>query len=301
MTAFLESHLGELAALVTALCWTLNAIAYEAAGKKIGSLAVSYIRLFFAFFLLTASVWVWRGLPLPVDASGKAWFWLLISGLVGFVLGDMFLFEAFVSIGSRISLLIMSAAPPLAALAGFILMGERLSLLNILGMLITMVGISLVILGKNPRAKGVSFIRPLRGIMFASLGAVGQALGLVFSKLGVGSYNPMAATQIRMIAAILAYTLIISLRKKWPEIRSAFRVKTAMRNLVIGSFLGPFIGVTLSLVALQHTATGIVSSITSLSPVLIIPLSITVFKEKVLPKEILGALVSIAGVVLLFF
>lgn len=300
MAEFFNSHIGELAALTTAVCWTLNAIAYEAAGKKIGSLAVSYIRLFFAFFLLTVSVWFWRGLPLPVDASGNAWLWLLISGLVGFVLGDMFLFEAFVSIGSRISLLIMSAAPPLAALAGFLLMGERLSLLNLLGMVITMAGISLVILGKNPRSKGVSFNRPVRGIIFASLGAIGQAMGLVFSKLGVGNYNPMAATQIRMVAAIFAYTLIISLRKKWPEIRQAFKEKTAMRNLAIGSFLGPFIGVTLSLVALQHTATGIVSSITSLSPVLIIPLSITIFKEKVLPKEIMGAFISIAGVVLLF-
>lgn len=300
MSDIIQTHLGEIAALATAVCWTLNAVAYELAGKKVGSLSVSYLRLFVAISLISVTAFFSRGLALPVDASGHNWLWLLISGLVGFVLGDMFLFEAFVQIGSRISLLIMSAAPPVAALAGFFLMGERLSPLNLGGMFLTMVGISIVILSRKPTEKKVALNRPLKGLFFAALGALGQAFGLLFSKYGMGSYNALAATQIRLIAAVIGFTLIVTLRKKWPEIRAAFHDKRALGNIALGAVLGPFIGVTLSLVALQHTATGIVSSITTISPVLIIPLSITVLKEKVLPKEILGAFVSIAGVILLF-
>lgn len=300
MSDIIQSHMGELAALATAVCWTLNAVAYELAGKKVGSLSVSYLRLFIAFTLITVTALLSRGLALPGDASSHAWLWLMISGLIGFVLGDMFLFEAFVQIGSRISLLIMSAAPPLAALAGYFLMGEKLSFLNMAGMSLTMVGISLVILSRKPSEKKVGLNRPLKGLIFAALGAVGQAFGLLFSKYGIGSYNALAATQIRLIAAVIGYTIIVTLRKKWPEIRASFNDKRALVNIAIGSVLGPFIGVTLSLVALQHTATGIVSSITTISPVLIIPLSVTIFKDKVLPKEILGAFISIAGVILLF-
>ncbi len=296
----MQSRIGEIAALATAVCWALNAIAFESAGKKVGSLSVNYLRLFVAFILLSICSFVTRGLVLPTDATSHTWFWLLISGLLGFVLGDMFLFEAFVEIGSRISLLIMSAAPPITALVGYLIMGERISLLGLAGMLVTMAGICLVILSRNPAEKKVEFNRPVKGLVYACLGALGQALGLIFSKFGMGSYNAFAATQIRLVAAFIGFTVIITARKKWPEIRAAFDDKKAIGEIAIGAVLGPFIGVTLSLIALQYTAAGIVSSISSVSPVIIIPASIMIFKEKVLPKEILGAFVSIAGVVSLF-
>lgn len=296
----MNAHLGELAALGTAICWTFNSMAYEAAGKKVGSLSVNYLRLFVAFFLCSVSAFITRGFLLPTDASGHVWFWLLISGLLGFVLGDIFLFEAYVLIGSRISLLIMSASPPLAALLGFLIMGEKISLLGLAGIFLTMAGISLVILTRNPNEKKIHFNRPAKGILYASLGALGQALGLIFSKYGMGSYNAISATQIRLIAAFIGFTILITVRKKWPQIITSLSNKSAMGQIVVGSVLGPFIGVSLSLLALQHTATGIVSSITSISPILIIPVSIWIFKEKVKPREILGACISILGVILLF-
>lgn len=297
---FVLSHIGEMAALVTALCFTLNAVAYEIAGKKVGSLSVSYLRLFVAFFFVSLTAVLIRGRLLPLDASGHTWFWLLISGLVGFVLGDIFLFEAYVQIGSRISLLIMSLAPPIAALAGFLLMGEKIYSWNLLGMFLTMVGIGIVILSRSSKGNKIKLNRPVKGLVCASLGALGQAFGLLFSKYGMGSYDAIAATQIRLIAAMISFTIIISLRRKWPEIKEALNHKKALLAISIGAILGPFIGVTLALVALKYTATGIVSSISSISPVLIIPFSIIVFKEKVLPKEVLGAFVSIVGVILLF-
>jgi uncharacterized membrane protein len=136
--------------------------------------------------------------------------------------------------------------------------------------------------------------------LYASLGALGQALGLIFSKYGMGSYNAFSATQIRLIAAFIGFTILITARKKWSQIMASFSNKRALGQIAVGSVLGPFNGVNLSLFALQHTATGIVSSITSISPIIIIPVSILIFKEKVKPKEILGACVSIVGVILLF-
>ncbi|MCK9525613.1 MAG: DMT family transporter [Limnochordia bacterium] len=296
----IQAHLGEVAALATAICWTMNAMAFEAAGKKVGSLSVNYIRFFVAFPLLTMTAFFTRGLAFPLDATSDAWIYLSLSGLIGFVLGDIFLFQALVEIGSRVTLLIKSMGPPLAALAGFLLMGERISPLGLVGMLVTMFGISLVILSRNPEEKRMRLNRPLRGVFFAFLGAVGQAMGLIFSKLGMGSYNPLAATQIRTIAALITFSILITVWKKWPEIWAAFKDKRAIAQIAMGAILGPFIGVTLSLVALQYAPAGVVSSLTSISPILIIPFSIGIFKEKVLPKEILGALISILGVILLF-
>ncbi|MCT8975652.1 DMT family transporter [Clostridium sp. CX1] len=296
----MQSHLGVLAALATAVCWTITAVAFESAGKKVGSLSVNIIRLFIAFVLLSVYNLFTRGFLLPTDASGFTWLWLLLSGVIGFVLGDLFLFQAYVEIGSRISQLIMSIVPPITAVTGYFLMGEKITLLGFIGMTTTIGGIALVILTKDSDEEKITFSRPLKGLTYAFLGALGQAFGLVFSKFGMGDYSPFAATQIRIIAAIFGFCIVISVKKYWGNVYTAMKDKKAMKNITVGSIFGPFIGVSLSLLAVQHAPTAIVSTITSITPILIIPASIMIFKEKIVAKEIFGSVVALIGVTLLF-
>jgi len=296
----LQSHIGEIAALATAACWTITAVAFESAGKKVGSLSVNLIRLVIALVLISVFNLFTRGMLLPLDATGPAWFWLSFSGLIGFVIGDLFLFQAFVQVGARISMLIMSTVPPITAITGYFLMGERITLLGSAGMVITIAGIALVILTRNSGDKIVSLTHSAKGLIYAFIGALGQAFGLVFSKFGMGSYNPIAATQIRIIAAIIGFGIVITISKNWTHLYTALKDVKAMKHISIGSFFGPFIGVSLSLFAVQHAPTGIVSTIMSITPILIIPMSIIILKEKVLPREIFGAIISLVGVSLLF-
>ncbi|MBU3188028.1 DMT family transporter [Clostridium bowmanii] len=295
-----DINIGQAAAFVTAICWTITPIAFEAAGKRVGSLSVNFIRLIIAFLLIGIFTFFTRGMFLPLDASVTAWLWLSISGVIGFVLGDLFLFEAFVLIGARISLLIMAVVPPITALIGFFILGERLTVLDLIGMFITMGGIFLVILVKGTKGKKVKLSHPIKGISFAFVGAVGQAAGMVFSKLGMGSYDAFAATQIRIIAATVAFAIIITLRKNWSNLALALKDFKAIKYITIGSFFGPFIGVSLSLLAVQYISTGVASTIASTSRILIIPIAVIVFKEKVSAKEVLGAAITIGGVALLF-
>lgn len=295
-----ESHIGEIAAFATAVCWTATPIAFEAAGKRVGSLTVNFIRLVIAFVLIGIFTLITRGMFLPIDATSANWTWLTVSGLIGFVIGDLFLFEAYVKIGARISLLIMAAVPPITALVGFVMLGETLTAMDLLGMFITVGGIALVILVKGTNDKKVQLSHPLRGIIYAFIGALGQSFGTVYSKFGMGSYNAFAATQIRIIAAIIGFAIVVTARKHWKNIFEGLKDYAAMKNIAIGSVFGPFIGVSLSLLSVQHTTTGVASTITSISRILIIPISIFMFKEKVSLKEIVGAFITIAGVALLF-
>jgi len=295
-----QSHLGELAALATAFCWTITAVSFEAAGKKVGSISVNLIRLIIAFILISIYNLFSRGMVLPIDASSSTWLWLTFSGTIGFVIGDLFLFQAYVEVGARISMLIMSTVPPITAITGFLIMGEKITLLGLAGMVITIVGIAFVILTKNPGNKKVRLSHPIKGLAYAFIGALGQAFGLVFSKLGMGSYDPFAATQIRIIAAIVGFSIVISVLKKWGDLFVAIKDKRAMKFISIGSLFGPFVGVSLSLLAVQHASTGIVSTITSITPILLIPISIIVFKERIFPREIFGAIITLLGISLLF-
>ena len=295
-----ESRIGELSALLTAIFWTITALSFESAGKRVGSLAVNFIRLCFAMVFLILYSLVFRGIPFPSDADSVTWFWLSISGFVGLVLGDLFLFRSFIVIGSRVSMLIMSLVPPVTALIGWIILGEVMSLFNFLGMGLTISGIALVILGRDSGNKQVKFKHPVKGLLYAFGGVLGQAAGLVLSKYGMGSYNTFAATQIRVIAGIFGFGFILFVFKRWSRIRSAVRNKKAMTRITVGSFFGPFLGVSFSLLAVQYIATGAASTIMSIVPVLIIPAAIILFKEKITFKEVIGAIIAVTGVVLFF-
>ena len=296
----LQSHLGEIYSFITAICWTITAISFEIAGKKIGSLSVNYIRLIMGFILISVFTTFSRGMVLPLDATANAWTWLSISGFVGFVIGDLFLFQAYLEIGSRISMLIMALVPPITALLGFITMREIISFTDFIGMFITILGIFVVVLVRNPEGNNFKFSRSFKGIAYAFVGALGQSFGLILSKIGMGSYNPFGATQIRIIAGLIGFTVVFIFLKRWDKLKIDIKNKEARKYLFLGSLFGPFLGVSFSLMAVQYTTTGVSSTITSIIPVLIIPLSIYVLKEKVSPKEIIGAIISVIGISILF-
>ncbi|HPG72967.1 MAG TPA: DMT family transporter [Bacteroidales bacterium] len=300
-------YAGELAALAAAMFWTVTAIAFEKAGKRIGSLQVNLLRLGLAFVIFGVLAILRTGHFFPHGAGTHQWLWLSISGIVGFVLGDLFLFQAYVVVGARISMLIMSLAPPIAALIGWLVLGETLSAKAFLAMMLTLVGISMVILVKSDTIKGdkrkgkrLVFRYPIIGLLLAFGGACGQAMGLVLSKYGMETYDVVSSTQIRVIAGTGGFMLIFALTNRWRKLNLAFSDKRAIGFLSLGAVFGPFLGVTASLIAVKYTGTGIASSIMSIVPVLIIPPAIVLLKERVRPMEIMGAGVAITGVVLFF-
>ncbi len=302
-----QSHLGEYAALLTAVFWTITAIAFESAGKKVGSLSTNLIRLFLAFVFIGIYSQITRGSFIPLGATAHNWIWLSLSGFIGFVIGDLLLFEAYVVIGSRISMLIMSLTPPITAFMGWLIMGETLTRQNMLGMVLTITGIMLVVIDRKSNIKTEGKTRkkmklnyPIVGILLAFGGAVGQGSGLVLSKYGMQDFDPFAATQIRVITGFVGFAILFFILKRWKKVFSAIKDKQAMTRLSIGAFFGPFLGVSFSLLSVKYTTTGIASTIMAIVPVLIIPPAIIFFKEKITLKEVIGSIIAVGGVALFF-
>ena len=294
------SHAGELAALATACCWTITALAFQAAGRRVGSLPVNLIRLVIAVFLLGAFTWATRGTPLPTDASGHTWVWLGLSGLAGFTIGDLCLFRAFVLVGARISMLMMTLVPIFTTIFGFLVMNEVLTPMQLAGMALTIAGVSSVVLERRKDVNGHFQRLPLKGILLGLGGAVGQSLGLVLAKYGMGSYNAFASTQIRALVGIIGFSVVFTATGRWPRVRAAFADHRAMKSISLGAFFGPFIGVSLSLLAVQYTEAGVAATLMSLTPVLIIPLSVMLYREHVAWPAVVGAAVAVCGSALLF-
>ncbi len=297
---FFNHHLGEFAALLTAVFWTVTSFSFESASNKLGSVVVNIFRLVIGFVFLSVFCFIRRGLMFPSDASYENWLWLSLSGLVGFVFGDLFLFKSYMLIGSRFSMLIMTLVPPITAFFSFIILGEKLALFHYLGMTLTFSGIAIAIFSRDGKGEKLSLKLAPRGILYAIGGAVGQALGLVLSKLGLKDYDPFAATQIRIMAGIIGYTLLVTVLFRWGNVIRATRNKEGMLLTSLGAFFGPFLGVSFSLIAVKYTEAGIASTIMALVPVFIILPAVVLFKEKVTLPEVFGAVISVAGVALFF-
>ena len=291
---------GEFAGLATAICWTATAMSFQVASRRIGSVSVNLIRLVMAFLFYLVYSKIFLNQWLPLDAPIEAWIYLSISGVIGFVLGDFFLFKSYEFISSKISMLIMTLAPPVAALLGWFMLGEKFTWMNTLGMLLVLSGVALVVMKKDT-THGVKKMRyPLKGIFFAFLGAVGQGVGAVFSKKGMGDYDPFASSQIRVITGIVGFAIMISIMKRWKMVGTGLKDKKASKALLVGSFFGPFLGVSLGMVAFKFTSLGIASTLMATVPVFILLPSHIILKEKLTINEVICAFIAVAGIAVFF-
>lgn len=290
------NFLGEISALVVAICWTLSALFFEKAGRKIGSLSVNIIRLVWAFLLLGVTLLFTKHTFFPTDATAYQWFWLGLSGVVGLFIGDLLLFKSYLLIGSRTATLIMSTVPVITATIGWFFLEEILSFKSILAIIVSISGIVIAIADRRLKIRV-----PLKGLLYAFGGAVGQAVGLILSKKGIGDYDPISATQIRIVFGMACFIILITIIGRWPKVVEALKDRNGFKSVSVGAFFGPFLGITLSLFAIQNTQTGIASTFMALVPVFIIIPSAIMFKEKITPHHVIGAIVSIIGVSLFFF
>ncbi len=296
--------LGALAAFGTALCWSFSAIFFENATRRVGALAVNFWKVAFAFVLLTFAGLAVRGMPFPFDASGRTWTYLGLSSLVGFLIADYFLFNAYLLIGSRITIVFQAITPVFTALFALVFLGETMRPERLVGMAIVILGILIVVVSRQrgaAKADATDASAAKKGYVFAFLSSIFQAGGLIFSKLGLGGYSAISGTQIRIFFAILlfgAQALLTGQRARVFE--APLKEGKALRFMVFGAIFGPFLGVTLSLFALQNTTAGTASTLMAMNPILIIPLSIIILKQKVKALEVLGAAVAVGGAALFF-
>jgi drug/metabolite transporter (DMT)-like permease len=297
------AFIGEIAALFTSFCWSLSAIGFTKSTQRVGSIITNRTRVLLAMLLLILINAVLYSQPIPLHAGVSRWAWLGISGVIGLALGDAFLFQAYKEIGPRLGLLLLSLAPPLGAAIAWIFFGQALDLLQIAGMLITLAGISWVVLTRpNEADKNVHKVTG-RGIVFGILAALGQATGLVFSQRGMtGAFPPFTGTLIRMIAAVASLWIVAGFQKQaGPTVVAMRRQPAAFGWVAFGALFGPVIGVSASLLAVQHASIGVASTLMALPPVFMLPISYFIFKERFGWQVVAGTLIAIAGVALLFF
>ena len=302
------NHIGELAALGTSICYSFGSLLFTFAGREIGTGLTNRTRLLIALLFVMALNWLTFGQLFPTNASPDRWFWLGLSGLIGFIFGDACLFEAFLLIGPRLSMLMMAFAPALSVILAWLILHEALTLQDLIIIAIIIGGIAWVVSeraqksGDDEVSKG-DRRKHLIGLLFGLGASVGQAGGYVLSKVGLADDFPaLTATLMRLASAVVAIWLVTIVRGGLPSsIRTLKASPRVLWVIVLASFLGPVLGVWLSLVAVQRAPVGIASTLSSLTPIILLPIVYVVYKEKISRRAIVGTVIVIAASTLLFF
>ncbi len=305
--------MGEAAGLAAAFLWALTSIFFAEAGKLIGSFRVNVVRLSMAVLIYIILLWLSSGQMIPAGFNRTQFFWLALSGLIGLIMGDGCGFKALVMIGPRLTSLLYASAPIMATVIAWFFLDEHLGWWSLLGIAMTVLGITWVVLErKNHRDKlkpeaGVNHPDAgslAKGVLLGLCAAAGQAIGLVMAKhamINCGSdVDPLQASFVRMATAMTGIWLLAFLRGQSGHV---FRAVTQLRPMAFcagGAVVGPFLGVWMSLVAVKLIAAGTAATLNSMTPVMIIPLIVLYYKEKVSIRAVLGAVVAVGGVAILF-
>lgn len=291
--------LGEISALVTALLWSVGSYAFTHAAENIGSIQLNMNRLILAAVLLFLTIVVCN---FSYDLSSNQILNLAVSGVIGLVIGDVFLFKAYSQIGARLTILLMSFSPVLSALMAFFFLNERISFTGILGMIITVLGILLVVSERNKSPEAKYKMTPI-GFFNGFMAAAGQAGGLIFAKLAFdqGEINGFVATFVRIFTSVIVFIFLLIITRRFISPVKTYRHNyKALLTTFIGTVCGPFLGVTFSLIAIKHTKVGIAATIIATMPVIMLPISRFYFKDKLSWRSILGAIIAVTGIAILF-
>lgn len=310
------SYTGEIISLAVAVSWTVTALAAEKASRYASALTMNVVRMCLAIPMFLLLLWFTTGNCLPLYADAATWGWLALAGLVGYVFGDICLFRAYQEMGSRYGQLFMTLAPLFSAIGGYFVFGEELRGITWLAILLILIGIGMSILGKSQDGDSHHLqlkITPVAA--FLGIGAaMGQGIGLVISKIGMIEYEaslpagvdeesvmmPFAATLIRCLAAIIGFSILMWLKGDFKSVPVMFGNRKAMVPMTIATIFGPVLGVSLSLLAVVYTSTGIAATLMALVPIFILLPSAIFMHQRISTLDIVGAVTAVAGVALIF-
>lgn len=289
----------ELAALGTATCWATTGIIASDAIRVLGAFHFNLARQGFVTLILAGIVLASGSLVLP-GPEGVAL--LALSGLVGILLGDTFNFAAVGRLGPRRAGAVFALNAPMAAVLGWLVLGEGLGGQAVLGIIVTIAGVALAILGRP--GEGAHRFEELRGqfrtgLLFGLCAALGQATGALIARpYMAGGLDPYLGSLLRVGASGLAMGLVATLPFA-PNAPAAWPGKVLILTAAT-AVIGLLLGMTLFLYALQGSQTGIIATLSATSPVIILPLLWLRTGQRPSAKSWAGAGLAVLGLALIF-
>jgi drug/metabolite transporter (DMT)-like permease len=298
---------GEYFGIITAICWAVGIFPFTQSTKYFKATHINLMRLLLAFLILCPFIIIKENLSiihLFTKPGFQNWLWLGLSGLVGLALGDYFSFSSFKAIGAKNSSIFSTLAPGTAIIFGYVMLGEQINWIGIVGICITILGIVFISLQKNDKHSTLN----IHGIGHAIGAALCQGAGLVLAKKAYENnaieIAPFHAALLRIIGSVVVLMVLSFIGKQLKPIARNIidpQNRIGLVYLSLGTLSGTVLGLTFAMQTISTIDSAVAQTIFSLVPVFAIPLAYFFHKEKITIPIVLGAVIAISGVIVLIW
>ena len=301
--------MGEVAALSAAFVWACASLLFVRIGRAgISPFVLNTFKGVITFGLMAVTIAVLFGHLIPPQLTVNDALILSLSGLIGITIGDTCFFYALEKLGPRRTLLFAALSPPTTALLGYLFLNEPFTGKMIIGIALTLVGIVWVISQKEESDQdsqenaGASLVNHFKvGVLFAIVAMICQSVGNILTKFSSTEISALGISIVRIGGSLVGLIIIMTWKGWWKKTTEVFRTPKVLMAIVAATFLGTFLGIWLLNAGLKYTAhTGVAATLSSTSPIFILPLAYFFEREKITLRAILGSMLAIAGVAILF-
>ncbi len=285
--------LGEFLSLLCALLWAFAVICYRKAGDSINVSAMNLFKISLTLVLMIPTLYFTDGLS-PPDLTLAQWGLLLISGFFGIMLADLFYLRALQLIGAGLTGLTGSLYSPFVVFLSLFFLGERLNIWQIMGMALVIVGVMVI----SYRKKSLTIEHPpIKGFVYAALGVFFTALGIVIIKPVTTDIPFFWIITIRTVGGIMTMILFNLLLQKSLNPLSVMSSR-GKYWLLAGAILGQYLSTMVWVAGYKYTSASVASILNETASIFILILGWLMLKEEISQRKILGAIISISGVIL---
>lgn len=300
--------IGEFSALAAAALWACASLFYGR--TKLTAWQINFGKNAIAAILLCLHLFVVARLDdRTMFAADQATILLLaISSVIGILIGDTFYFRSLQILGPRRALIVSTVAPLFAAAIGWIVLQESLTAGRAVGVVLTLAGVVIVIAerGGASEAPGLFPASSVRGIVMGLLGAVCNAVGATFSRLGnrgseywnAGGCDPLEATVIRVCVAAVGCILLAALTRTVTSTAQKSFSREALRAYLPAIICGPWLGIWMSQLAYKNCQLAVAITLTCTTPLFVLPILRVVHGHRITVRGVGGTLVALTGVYL---
>lgn len=290
----------EYLALLAAACWAFGSLLSAQAATHLGAFAFTRYRMLIAMLLLwTMALYSGGWQSLSINSMAL----LALSGSIGIFIGDTALFAAMNRLGPRRAGVLFASHALFSVFLAYFWLGETLWGFTLIGSSLLISGVMIAILfGKRQteqhhwESQQSGFAS---GVALGLLAALCQAIStLMLKSLMLTGIDAVAASAVRMSAGFILHFIIFLLGFK---IARSYLPLTGRIFLlvVINATLSMVLGMTFILQALKYGDAGMVAMLSSVSPVLVLPMLWLVYKRTPAWGAWVGALLTVLGTVLI--
>ena len=288
-------------ALLAAFSWSISSLISADITRILGGIGFNRLRLIFvSIMLLSYATFQKTWDTINIEYMNV----IIVSGVIGIFFGDTLLFMALKRIGPRRNNILFSLAAPFTVILNILALQQKMSLIEITGCILVFIGVVVAISygnSKNNNHRWELIEGSIKiGILFGILAALCQSIGLIMMKpiLDQGA-DPIASAAITCTISALLLSLTYISKSNLIGSNINFTTSTILKTIISG-FLGMALGMSLLLIALQKADAGIVATLSSTSPIMILFLLWIITKKIPSIGAWIGTIIAIIGTSLIF-